>query len=112
MAARIPASRGDLADMTDWARENFTAYLGMSYTEIRDAVRKTIRDAVAHLTPGMDIRVADYAADTRACRAVAPVLRYVARELIRAELAGAETASATGGPDPMKMKSTMPTAGR
>jgi hypothetical protein len=34
----------------------------MSFGEIRDAVKNTIRDAVAHITPGMDLRIADYAA--------------------------------------------------
>ena len=74
--------------MTEWARDNFTPYLGMSFGEIRDAVTDTIRNAVAHISPGMDLRIADYAADIRACRAITPVLRYVARELIRDELAG------------------------
>jgi hypothetical protein len=60
----------------------------MSFAEIRDAVTDTIRNAVAHISPGMDLRVADYAADVRACRAITPVLRYVARELIHDELAG------------------------
>jgi hypothetical protein len=87
LAKRIPASREDLAGMTEWAQDNFTPYLGMSFAEIRDAVTDTIRNAVAHISPGMDLRNADYAADIRACRAVTPVLRYVARELIRDELA-------------------------
>jgi len=88
LVKQLPASREDLAGMTEWARDNFTPYLGMSFGEIRDAVKNTIRDAVAHITPGMDLRIADYAADIRACRTITPVLRYVARELIRGELAG------------------------
>jgi hypothetical protein len=87
LAEQIPTSREDLVDMTEWARDNFTPYLGMSFGEFRDAVKSTIRDAVAHITPGLDIRIADYAADIRACRTITPVLRYVARELIRDELA-------------------------
>jgi hypothetical protein len=88
MARRIPAERKDLAGMTDWARDHFTPYLGKSYAEIRDAVQETIRNAVAHISPGMDLRIADYAADIRACRDITPVLRYIARELIQEELAG------------------------
>jgi hypothetical protein len=88
LAKQIPANREDLVGMTNWARDNFTPYLGLSFGEIRDAVKNTIRDAVAHITPGMDLRIADYAADIRACRAITPVLRYVARELICEELAG------------------------
>jgi hypothetical protein len=88
LAKEIPADRGGLVGMTEWSRDNFTPYLGMSFAEIRDAVTDTIRNAVAHISPGMDLRVADYAADVRACRAITPVLRYVARELIHDELAG------------------------
>jgi hypothetical protein len=88
LARQIPANRKDLMGMTEWARDNFTPYLGMNFGEIRDAVTGTIRKAVAHISPGMDLHIADYAADIRACRAITPVLRYVARALIRDELAG------------------------
>lgn len=60
----------------------------MSFAEIRDTVTDTIRNAVAHISPGMDLRIADYAADIRACRDITPVLRYVARELVHDELTG------------------------
>jgi hypothetical protein len=42
----------------------------------------------------MDLRIADYAADIRACRDITPVLRYIARDLIQEELA------ALSGADP------------
>jgi hypothetical protein len=85
---RIPADRRDLAGMTEWARDNFTPYLGSNYAEIRDSMTKTIRNAVAHMSPGMDLRIADYAADIQACRDITPVLRYIARDLIQEELRG------------------------
>lgn len=88
MARRIPAEHKDLAGMTDWARDHFTPHLGKSFAEIRDAVQDTIRNAVAHISPGMDLRIADYAADIRACRDITPVLRYIARDLIQEELVG------------------------
>lgn len=94
LAKQLPADRHDLAGMTEWARDNFTPYLGKSFAEIRDAVTDTIRDAVAHISPGMDLRIADYSADIRACRDVAPVLRYMARELIHDEF----TAPSDSGP--------------
>jgi hypothetical protein len=46
------------------------------------------------ISPGMDLRIADYAADIRACRDITPVLRYIARDLIQEELA------ALSGADP------------
>ena len=88
METRIPADPMDLAGATEWARDNFTPYLGKSFAEVRDAVTDTIRNAIAHISPNMDLRIADYAADIQACRTITPVLRYVARELIYAELAG------------------------
>jgi hypothetical protein len=96
LAEQIPVNREDLADMTEWARDNFTPYLGMSFAEIKDTVTDTIRNAVAHIAPGMDLRIADYAADIRACRAITPVLRYVSRELIRDELAGLAGSGSAG----------------
>jgi hypothetical protein len=90
LARQMPSDRSDLTGMTEWARENFTPYLGKSFVEIMDAVTDTIRNAVAHISPGMELRIADYAADIRACRDVAPILRYVARELIHDELADLE----------------------
>jgi hypothetical protein len=89
-----PGNRGVMSEQMaapfnapDWARANFTHYLGRNFDEIRRAVEHTIRDAIAHITPGLDLRIADYASDIWACREVVPVLRYMARELIRNELA-------------------------
>jgi hypothetical protein len=97
MAKQVPSDRRDLADMTDWARENFAPYLGKSFVEIRDAVEHTIRDAIAHITPGLDLRIADDAADIRACREIVPVLRYMARELIRDEITGLSSSGSSAG---------------
>lgn len=86
LAKQIPADPKDLTGITEWARSNFTPYAGKSFAEIKDAVMDTIRNAVAHISPGMDLRIADYATDIRACWDITPVLRYVARELIREEI--------------------------
>jgi hypothetical protein len=87
MARQIPVDPDGLADVTVWSRDNFMPYLGKSFAEIRDAVTNTIRNAVAHISPNMDLRIADYAADIQACRTITPVLRYMARDLIHEELA-------------------------
>ena len=88
MARQLPADPKDLTDVAEWGRDNFAPYLGKSFAEIRDAVTDTIRNAVAHISPNMGLRIADYAADIQACRAITPVLRYVARDLIHEELGG------------------------
>ena len=64
----------------------FTPYLGMTFSEVRESMKDTIRNGVAHLTPGQDNRVADYLDDLTACREVIPVLRYMAHVLIGQEL--------------------------
>lgn len=69
-------------------RDAFTPYLGMSFAEVTQQVKKTIRDGAAHLKPGMEeLRIADITEDIRACRAIVPVLRYMARSVIEGELA-------------------------
>jgi hypothetical protein len=87
MARQLPADPKDLADVTASSRDNFTPYLGKSFAEIQDTVTATMRNAVAHISPKMDLRTADYAADIQACRAITPVLRYAARDIIHEELA-------------------------
>jgi hypothetical protein len=82
----IPATPKDLPDMTAWARDVFTPYLGRSFADIKLSVNDTVRNAIAHLTPGRDIRVADYLDDIQACRDITPILRYMARALIADEL--------------------------
>jgi hypothetical protein len=91
LAKRIPAEPADLTDMTEWARGVFAPHLGKTFAEIKDSVSDTIRNAIAHIIPDRDIRVADYHADIRACRNITPILRYIARELIRDELAALAT---------------------
>lgn len=87
LSKRIPADPNDLPEMTPWARAVFAPHLGKTFTEIKTSVSDTVRNAVAHLTPGRDIHVADYLDDIQACRDITPVLRYVARALIGDELA-------------------------
>jgi hypothetical protein len=70
MTRQIPVDPDGLADVTVWSRGNFMPYLGKSLAEIRDAVTDTIRNAVAHISPNMDLRIADYAADIQACRTI------------------------------------------
>jgi len=94
----IPGTASELPDLTDWARGVFTPYLGKTFAEIKESVSDTVRSAVVHLTPGRDIRVADYLDDIRACREVTPILRYMARILIGDEIAALATASSPPSP--------------
>jgi hypothetical protein len=89
LAEEIPADVKDLPATTDWGRDLFTPYLGKTFADIDTEVVGTIRNAIAHLTPGssgLNSRVADYLDDIHACQKVTPILRYVARRLIQGEL--------------------------
>ena len=82
----IPHSLGDFEDPSEWERKMFQPYLGKTFEEVKTSVEDAIRNAIAHLTPGREIRVADYFQDVGKCRDAVPVLRYLARELIAEEL--------------------------
>jgi hypothetical protein len=82
----IPSSIDQISIDSEWTRICFTPYLGLSFDEVVEKVRQTIRDAVAHISPGMELRTADYYEDDQTCRLIAPVLRYMARVLIQTEL--------------------------
>lgn len=83
----MPASLEDVPDGPPWSRDRFEPYLGKSFREVRDAFQDVIRNAVAHLTPGRELRVPDYMEDVEKCRETVPILRYIARELILQNLA-------------------------
>jgi len=84
---QIPSYVNSFPNLPERAVLPTSPYAGLSFREVKDKVEDTIRNAVAHLTPGRDVRVADYLADVQACRDVIPVLRYMARTLIQDEIA-------------------------
>ena len=79
----IPHSLGDFEDPSEWERECPSPDLGKTFEEVKTSVEDAIRNAIAHLTPGREIRGGDdYFQDVGKCRDAVPVLRYLARELI------------------------------
>jgi hypothetical protein len=84
---QIPSDLNSFSNLPPGAVQPTAKYVGLTFREVRDKIEDTIRNAVVHLTPGRDVRVADYLADIQACREIAPVLRYMARTLIQQELA-------------------------
>lgn len=86
LAGLMPASLADLPEGPPWSKDRFAPYLGKNYGEVRDAFKDVIRNAVAHLTPGLELRVPDYIEDVEKCREAVPILRYIARELILQQL--------------------------
>ena len=88
-------------------RKLFSPYFGRSFTYVRDKLRPTLRNAIAHLDPARDVLVADNFDDTAQCVQAIPVLKYIAREMLRHEIdtqaqeqvATPETSAAMPAPD-------------
>jgi hypothetical protein len=83
---RLPSRLEDLLDQDNWTRDCFEPYLGKTFGETKTEMEKPIRDAIAHIVPRLDFHSADVYDDLQACRSVVPVLRYMARVLIEAEI--------------------------
>ncbi len=67
-------------------RESFKPYLGWKFERVRQELRKLIRNALAHIDPTQDVLVADEYDDVERCEDAIPVLRYVARQMLRHEI--------------------------
>lgn len=67
-------------------REPFEPYLGLRFTRIRDRLRSTLRNAVAHLDPEGDSLVADEFEDLAVCSRALPVLKYMCDVILNHEI--------------------------
>ena len=83
---KIPSTEKDLPDQDEWTIECFKPYLGKTFAEMKVEFQIPIRDAVAHIKPRMDFHTPDNYEDIMKCRTAVPVLRYMARVLIEAEI--------------------------
>lgn len=92
MRKRFPDRLSDLPASPEWENTLLEPYLGMTFAEIDTAIGQTMRDAVAHITPGKGHLVADYLQDLENCRGLVPVLRLMAHKIIEMELTFSETA--------------------
>ncbi len=67
--------------------QSFAPYLGMKFNRALDQFRGLVRNAIAHLDPTSDSLVADKFEDVEECEKAIPVIKYIAREMLRNELA-------------------------
>ena len=82
---RIPEQLEDIGvDFLETA--SFKPFLGQKFTRVLDHYRSLIRNAVAHLDPMQNVLDIDRYDDVLTCLIAVPVLRYVARSMIRSEL--------------------------
>lgn len=94
---RLPATVDELALPDRYHKEYFEPYLGLKYTVIiKERLRDTLRNAIAHLDPERSVLLsADRYEDLVTCERAVPVLRYISRVLLAAEVAGVEMPAAT-----------------
>ncbi len=64
----------------------FKPYLNKKFNSILDQFRELLRNAVAHLDPMADSLIADNFDDLMKCEKALPVIKYMAREMLRNEL--------------------------
>lgn len=83
---RIPKDVKDIPVTDVILRHNFLPYLGKAFGSVIDGFRPLIRNAIAHLDPGEDSLNADKFEDTSTCMEAIPVLKHIAREMIRHEI--------------------------
>jgi hypothetical protein len=83
----IPADLSAFADCQPYPHvESFRPYAGRRFTRVRDELRAVMRNAIAHIDPENLSVVADNFDDVAACEKAAPVIKYMARQMLRNEL--------------------------
>jgi hypothetical protein len=83
---RIPDDIKHLNISDPMERDHFQPYMGKKFGWILDEFRELLRNAVAHLDPTADTLVADNFDDVSKCEGAIPVIKYIAREMLRNEL--------------------------
>ncbi len=82
--------------------EAFAPYLGKKFTDVCDGFRETARNAIAHIDPFQTepSLIADQCADVEKCEAAIPVIKYIAREMVKNEIAADPQMNALPAPSP------------
>lgn len=84
---RVPADLTSIGQPNDGGlQESLQAYAGRKFTAVLDDIRPTLRNAIAHLDPGGTPIVEDRWDDLQKVERALPGLRWIARQLLDAEL--------------------------
>jgi hypothetical protein len=83
---RIPNTLEEIPHHDLIEKHAFKAFLGKKFTFVIDHYRKFIRNAVAHLDPESESLSGDRFLDITKCMEAIPVIKYMAREMLRVEL--------------------------
>jgi hypothetical protein len=82
---RMPKQIQEFRLSDTFISQSITPFLGQKYTTITEHFRPLIRNAIAHLDPSQDVLDIDHLEDISKCKKAIPVLRYMARTLIKFE---------------------------
>ena len=81
----IPLSEEKLSDDDLWSCQMLEPYFGMSYKEVYEGLRASLRDDLAHLIPSTRVYSTDCVYHFARCADAVPVLRHMARRLLSEE---------------------------
>jgi hypothetical protein len=85
-ATKMPRNFNEALRIDEWSAAEFQPYWGKSFGEVKKALNEPIRNAIAHITPGRELRSFDRFKDVDECRRAIPLLKYMARVLIQNEV--------------------------
>ncbi len=83
---RIPAEGEEISGVDPMSLDVFKPYRSWKFTRVIDDMRGTLRNAVAHLDPKSDSLVPDEFDDVVRCEKALPVMKYLARQMLREEI--------------------------
>jgi hypothetical protein len=83
---QMPSELSQIPVQDNLIRDFFTPFLGRKFSFIVDHFRPLVRNAIAHLDPTQEVLDIDRFEDLHACERAVPILRYIARTLIRFEV--------------------------
>jgi len=90
LAASFPGPGDIVTDIDALNPAEYGQFAGMPLREVWESYREPLRNAIAHISPGRDAVVADRLNDVNRCLEAIPVLRYIARQALKAEIARAD----------------------
>jgi hypothetical protein len=93
LGMKFPAVGAEVSDIDSLDPDAYPEHSGQSLREVWESYEHTLRDAASHITPGKQIIVADYLGNLVGVRRAVPVLRYIARKVLEAEIADLERPS-------------------
>lgn len=84
---RIPSILQDVPVADDTERAQFQSFLGQKFNSVIDSYRELMRNTIAHLDPLSDSLSADKFEDVSKCMNAIPVIKYLARKMLKNEIA-------------------------